>query len=363
MRRCSWLACALALAATGCGGGGSGAPWLSDYPQRKPIDLFPPYPDPLDDITLAIVLDRDLDLAAAASPDATDLVITGADGTSRQELEVEAFDPETGGLVAWVRVPHLAGPTRLYLYYGGAGWAHDPRAAWSAPYTAVWHMGGEDLSTVRDSTAGGLDLAAMMPLERPALGDGIAGPARVFDGDDDVLVHATTAGLDPGTASFSFCGWANPSEEVGTFDILVQKGGSSAGDPGYDLELGTDEWVANIADPETSTRAVMVGQAAPLVDRWTQVCGVVDATAGTLAAYANGAPRAVEDFPTGGPGVTGAAPFTVGRQDDGQWPFAGAIDEIRLYGAALGDAWIAAEYANLAERERFLVVGDAEDMP
>ncbi len=62
----------------------------------------------------------DARLQAIAQPCACDLVFTGADGTTRLDHVVEAYDPGTGTLTAWVSVPVLSGSedTQLFLYYG-----------------------------------------------------------------------------------------------------------------------------------------------------------------------------------------------------------------------------------------------------
>jgi MSHA biogenesis protein MshQ len=66
--------------------------------------------------------------------------------------EIEAHDPETGELVAWVRVPVLNGPrsadkTVIHLRYGGAeppARAPARHAVWDG-FSAVWHFSPTDL--------------------------------------------------------------------------------------------------------------------------------------------------------------------------------------------------------------------------
>ena len=62
----------------------------------------------------------DIALQASAQACACDLVFTGADGTTRLDHAIEAYDPGTGALTAWVSVPVLSGTedTALFLYYG-----------------------------------------------------------------------------------------------------------------------------------------------------------------------------------------------------------------------------------------------------
>ena len=103
-------------------GGVESSTWFDQgtWAYRKPvvvdsdqvsIDLF--------DFALMVQV-TDGRLQAAAQPCACDLVFTGADGTTRLDHVVEAYDPGTGALTAWVSVPVLSGSedTQLFLYYG-----------------------------------------------------------------------------------------------------------------------------------------------------------------------------------------------------------------------------------------------------
>jgi len=104
---------------------------------RKPIAVNPPTGIALTDFPIAVIVTNDAELARAAKSDASDLIFADAHG-STLATEIESYDPVTGGLVAWVRVPVLAGPTPLFVYYGGAtmqvprdinhqlGWDYDP---------------------------------------------------------------------------------------------------------------------------------------------------------------------------------------------------------------------------------------------
>ena len=100
----------------------------------------------LTDFPLLITL-TDVDLKDAAhaghvgQADGGDLLFTSADGTTQLDHEIESYDPATGTLVAWVKVPTLspATDTVLYLYYGNAAAANQQNAAavWSNGYAGV----------------------------------------------------------------------------------------------------------------------------------------------------------------------------------------------------------------------------------
>ena len=74
-----------------------------------------------------------------------DIVFTDAGSTIQYDHEIEAYDKDTGELVAWVRVPELSADadTSLWLYYGRAGVSASPENVtnvWDANYVLVMHM-------------------------------------------------------------------------------------------------------------------------------------------------------------------------------------------------------------------------------
>lgn len=86
---------------------------------RKPIGIDPAITDAdLTDVAVPITV-VDAQLQASANADGSDLVFTAADGVTRLDHVVEAYDGGTGSLTAWVLVPDLSATTatELYLYY------------------------------------------------------------------------------------------------------------------------------------------------------------------------------------------------------------------------------------------------------
>ena len=86
----------------------------------------------------------DSDLAAAARADGWDIVFTDDDETTKLAHEIERYNPATGELVAWVKVPNLTSSTDkvLYMYYGNATAANqqNPDAVWDADFVSVHHL-------------------------------------------------------------------------------------------------------------------------------------------------------------------------------------------------------------------------------
>jgi len=351
------LALLATLLAAGCSSSG-GAGWLEGYKYRKRIDIHPPDATALVDFPVAIVAEGDRDLRDAA-PDGSDIVITDLDGAVL-DYEVEALDPEPGRVAVWVRIPSLAGPTSVWMYYGGDTFPHDPRATWSDRFVAVWHMTDAADGSCPDSTGHGLDIGQTTVDDIPDATKGLAGTARRFNGVYDTLEMLEISGtrLELGTTSFTYCLWARTSGLLSSFDTAIYVGGVSSSDPGFDYELGSSDWRANISDGATIQGAYGVSDGAGVLDRWNQLCAVVDRSADLLHAYGNGAPRDEGDITTIG-SLDHSGPLTIGTAVGGS-PYAGDLDEIRIYSQALTPAWIAAEYQNLIEPAAFITIGAAE---
>jgi hypothetical protein len=181
----------------------------------------------------------------------------------------------------------------------------------------------------------------------------------LYDGVDD----STSAGdppdgsLDFPMTSFSVSMWLYVAMPVGEFDIPLHKGGSSAGNPGYDFELGNNSWYAGLHDPQSNPRA-QFGDATMLVGRWLHLVAIVDRELVVMTSYINSV--LADTTPIGNLGtIESNAPLDIGRSS---FPFAGTLDEVRVYAGALDAAWVAAEYDNIANRASFVAIGPEESL-
>ncbi len=96
--------------------------WLDagTWAYRKPIVVDADRVDAdVTDFVLYLAID-DTDVQAGAQADGDDLVITAADGVTRLDHTIESYNPATGSVRAWVRVPAISSvtDTELFLYYG-----------------------------------------------------------------------------------------------------------------------------------------------------------------------------------------------------------------------------------------------------
>lgn len=328
----------------------SAAAMLEGFEQRKPIRIISEALTPLMEFPVALILDDDPDLRIGVK-DGRDLAVTDANG-DRLDIELEYLDQDAGDLVLWARVPELAadGETLVYLYFGGEPQDVADAGSWSDEYGAVWHLGSAGGSE-QDSTRNRIQLIGEPSV--PAVAVGIAGGARMFDGESNRMQSVDADALDAGTTSFTTTLWVFSDRSDSEFDMALNKGGASATVPGYDYELGSANWQAQVADGDT--RIVLRLSPVPLDGDWHHLGCVVDREAGFARSYLDGA--LITELPLIDFGsMSNDSVLRVG----GHVLFAGRIDEVRLRHDALSSEWIATEYRNLRAPETFLVVGDAQ---
>ena len=99
---------------------------------------------------LVSVTDPDLIYTAnggkVANDRGSDIVFTAIDGVTPLNYEIEYYNPATGQLIAWVKIPSLSATasTVIYEYFGNPSapapalsWA---QGAWDSNFMGVWHL-------------------------------------------------------------------------------------------------------------------------------------------------------------------------------------------------------------------------------
>jgi RHS repeat-associated protein len=92
------------------------------------------------------------------SPNGYDIMFsTDPNGATRLDEELEQYNPTTGQVVAWIRIPTLShsADTVLYMFYGNPNITasqQNPTGVWDSNYTGVYHLGNVTGGTATDST-------------------------------------------------------------------------------------------------------------------------------------------------------------------------------------------------------------------
>jgi MSHA biogenesis protein MshQ len=185
-------------------------------PSGGPLASFP--------VLFAVV---DADIAGRASADGSDIYFVAADGETRLDHEIEKWNPGTGQLVAWVKLPSLPSSedTVFYVYYGdpAAATPEAPAEVWTSSFAAVWHLAEQPRAVMADSTTGN-DGTAHSSMQPNDLVSGQIGDAIDFDGvDDEITFTNPISGTTPHTISV----WVNQRATTSQDALVVLGNGQS----------------------------------------------------------------------------------------------------------------------------------------
>ncbi|HWN68563.1 MAG TPA: DUF2341 domain-containing protein [Haliangium sp.] len=295
----------------------------------------------------------DPDIRARAAADGSDIYFTDALGVTRLVHEIEKWDPTTGALVAWVKIPSLSASlnTVLYVNYGGQAEPVTPANVWTSDFAAVWHLaqdpGPGTSRGIIDST-GGNDGTAHESMQSGDLVAGQIGNAIDFDGTDDEITFNNPI---TGSRSHTISAWVNQRSSSNDDAVVVLGTGvMNQARWLYSVRSGGDVAVGFYTNDRTSGTNIEN-------DGWRLLHWTYDGTTSRL--YVSGAQQGA-DFTagsvdtrgnTGWIGNVSAAAFGSNLNLNGQ------IDEVRIATVARPVEWITTEFNNQSSPATFYTVG------
>ncbi|HEY6350972.1 MAG TPA: DUF2341 domain-containing protein, partial [Candidatus Angelobacter sp.] len=294
-----------------------------------------------------------------------DIVFTAdAEGMVKLDHEVETYDPATGTIRCWVRIPTLSHTTDtvIYLQYGSSSIStstQNPAGVWDTNYVGVWHLANGSTLNPADSTANqnnGTNNGAT-----PTTGQ-IDG-AAAFNGSSQ-FVSLPQLGTFSDTSALTLSAWVNPNSGSGVQKVIALTGntGSVSGTPVYtfvaNLNANNGKFVAETGkahfstDDATAPNAFTTGQ-------WSYLSGTFDGSKVTL--YVNGVNQATALYSSADVlSFINGNGWSIGQYvEDGaaqQW-WNGSIDEVRVSSSLRSPDWIATEYNNQSSPSTFYSVG------
>jgi RHS repeat-associated protein len=280
-------------------------------------------------------------------------------GGSRLDHEIDTYDPTTGTVNFWVRVPTLshAVDTIIYLFYGNSNITSSQEnkpGVWRNSYAAVWHFGSSTNLSPADSTAN----ANNGTNHGVVVATGKFGGAGSFDGTGNTYLRI------PSSNSFK--------PAVITMEAWVKMTGATTWPDIFSLDYRADgswnppyqayalDFYNNTLEPRLdvsvdSGQVAWNGPNSIATSQWTHVVGTYDGN--NMIVYANGS-QVVTAAETG--------PITYGTSQDldigTRSPYTtaeavnGLIDEARISTVARSADWIATEYANQSSPSTFYTV-------
>lgn len=273
--------------------------------------------------------------------------------------EIERYNPTTGEVIAWVKIPSLSSSvdTVIWVAYGDSGistFQSTASSVWDSNFKGVWHLAETSGTTSPDSTSGA-NTGAKTSSNEPNPSAGKTGGGQDFDGANDVVTVADSASLDTLTAAYTMSLWFNlDAWNDGIYGLhrLIQKTSSGFDGWVYSLNhnyagLGTSNFFFSNSSIKSSDSDIVSPGA------WLFATVTWDGT--TLRFYVNGSAA----------GTAATAAITVNNDEmlfgnsysGGSHFFNGKMDEVRLSNAARASDWISTEYANQNAPGTFYALG------
>ena len=170
--------------------------------------------------------------------------------------------------------------------------------------------------------------------------------AASFDGTSDYVAVPDAASLDI-TGDLTLEAWAKPSVVDANSHAVVSKAYSNATENrqyrlGISTTTGSPRWRGTVYIAGTSYG--VDSTAAPVAGAWQHL--VLVRQGGTLTLYVNGVAQGSTPVPATGTIQVTTGQFDIGRLNSPSNPeyFAGGIDEVAIYKAALSAAQVQAHY-------------------
>ncbi|MEO1144081.1 MAG: DUF2341 domain-containing protein [Cyanobacteria bacterium J06638_22] len=274
--------------------------------------------------------------------------------------ELENYDPETGTLTAWVRLPSLEATsnTEFFLYYGRPDLSASEEWA-----VGVWqnYLAVIDCETGADRSGNSRD--AFAHNVEPAT---LLGSAGRYNGTDSKLEVPTSNwldNLDALTAQVVF------KSDVTGFDQTILRAGSSGTEAEASLAFHYDgdpdnAILGRLGTTDGSTSAKTISNVHTTETYWAALTWSRDHS---VTIYGQGVPLELSDAAIGSAGLTqissvqGAdpTPLLIGS---GSANWQGIIDEVRFCADELTSDWLATEYSNQRDPRVFYGIGGEEQV-
>lgn len=343
--------------------------WLTGWSHRKSITIDHTKvtaPDlGLRDFPVAILLPADPEIAAVARSDGADLVVTGADATTKLPIELERY--ASGEIALWVQVEALKADadTRLYLYYGNnSPPSVTPELVWTNQFLAVWHLNqtpaAGNAGDIKDATANNHDGEPDDSMsDNDLFQNGFVGPAIRFDGGNEFIDIPSTITLGD---QFTISAWVFHQGGTNGIKTVFSNSLSGLNVSGCRLFVNSDnsqdrriifETSNGTANASASTNANQMP-----VQIWTHVAVQVDRAAGAAKIYVDGVDRTISgtvrnDF------ANTTSSSEIARMGD-LFTWIGRLDEIELASELRSEAWIKTAFSNQGKPAEFFDVGVQE---
>jgi len=278
-------------------------------------------------------------------------------GSIKLDHEIESYDPVTGTINFWVRIPVLShtADTVIYVQYGNSGITasqQNKTEVWDASYQMVLHL-GESAAPYQDSTSNGFSsTGGTTPVQTSAK----IGQGQSFNGTSQFIAYSQAQSPNP-TGSITLETWIKTSETAlkGVFGKWASDGLQDS-NQSYEIYYGNG--VPSAALNAVDGADVLVTNTTTISDGAWHHLAVTAPVTGSISFYTDGA--LTGSLNNSDPLLAMTADrLLIGATSLAAGPYYmnGALDEVRISNSARSADWVATEYKNQSSPETFYTLG------
>lgn len=272
--------------------------------------------------------------------------------TSQLDHEIDTYNPVTGAVNFWVRIPTLShsNDTTIYTLFGNPSVTtsqENKTGVWRNNYLSVYHLGNGSVLGLSDSGAAGYSLSGSAAAVPGQIGGGAG-----FSGDPGTYLFYSAVNAYPsGTSPVTIEAWFQFASSAGVNEIV-----------GYGDNSGTGARAALYWDGSSGYlefENIAVSGPLSFDSKWHHMVGVYGGGAlstTTTQLYVDGS--VISNTSSGGtPSIT-ATQLKIGGIPTVPYCCAmnGSVDEVRVSLGTRTADWIATEYANQSSPWTFYTV-------
>ena len=253
---------------------------------------------------------------------------------NKLDHQVEKYDPVSGNLVVWVRVPVLSSTinTSILMLYGNPQIVSNPsvNTVWDQYFRGVWHLNGTDFTDAGQNTNDGINSGSVDIAGKIAYGKKFNGTTNFINAGNDPSLYVKSA--------ITVSAWVyayNP-----TSGHIINMGGGWT-DPGYSLFWNSPSIRIELQPVKTISDVPI-----PSYNSWHLIAFTWDINTKLIQTYIDGVAIGAGtsyDGPIGKP----LQNLLIGKNaNQTAYLFNGIIDEARVQSTARTAGWIATEFNN-----------------
>jgi sugar lactone lactonase YvrE len=293
-----------------------------------------------------------------------DITFKNNTGTTVLSHEIEKYDPTTGELIAWVKVPSLSATTdtEINMYYGNPCISSDPSSSstWNSDYIVDMHMDDNPTGTISNSSQQNFTASSFGSMTSGDILTGKIGNGTDFDGSNDGFTMSDNNSLDLNTNDFTFSCWFK-TDAVSNYQTLFNKKPSGGGVTGFGaVYVNPNSQLTFYFKGAGTTQGGGTTTATVNANSWYSFHLTCDVANDEVEIYLNGSLVSTISVDAGSTLANGHHQY-FGSFNTSSYPFNGVLDEMRIALTDFSADWIATEYNNQNSPSTFYSVSSQQN--